>query len=114
MKRRDALLEALYAELPKIECKGLCSNSCAYIGMTKAERDRIARDGKPVPGFLDDPCKALVMARCTIYEHRPLICRMFGVAIGMECSHGCVPERLLTREEGREFLRRAEEISRGT
>src|SRR2546429_6087610 len=30
--------------------------------------------------------------RCTVYEVRPMICRLWGMVEGMQCPHGCVPE----------------------
>ena len=39
---RVAALDALYAELPHLECRGLCWHSCGPIDMSHTERDRIA------------------------------------------------------------------------
>lgn len=29
--------------------------------------------------------------RCGIYEHRPMICRLFGAVQDLQCGHGCIP-----------------------
>ena len=39
---------------------------------------------------LDLVCPYLTdKGRCSIYDLRPLICRMFGTVEGMPCPHGC-------------------------
>ena len=58
--------------------------------------------------FLD-----VVDRRCLVYEQRPMICRVYGVSRGLPCAHGCVPDRWLTDEEGREFVARAMAIGGG-
>ena len=50
--------------------------------------------------------------QCEVYEARPMICRLFGMILGvMECSHGCVPERWRTKQEGYELMRRVHELT---
>ena len=51
--------------------------------------------------------------RCLVYDMRPMICRVYGVSLGLPCPHGCVPERWLTDEEGRDFVARAMAIGGG-
>jgi uncharacterized protein len=105
-------LRALYDELPELECLGLCAEACAYIGMTSLEQHLISANGGPEISMLDDPCPALnFMGRCSVYEDRPLICRLWGIADDMPCHYGCKPSRQLTRNEGFDLLRRAREIS---
>lgn len=115
---RDAELDALYAELPSIECQGMCWDSCGPIEMTSAEHARIKREtGVDIPPgrFLRDgpsACPALGMLHtCTVYEVRPLICRIWGMTRRLRCNYGCRPSRLLSEPEAYEFIARALEIS---
>lgn len=99
-----ALLEHLYELLPKIECLGLCWNSCGPIDMSNAERERIRERGIEIHMFTADRaerwaddedlhCNALgPLHQCKVYDIRPLICRLWGVAASMPCTHGCTPE----------------------
>lgn len=49
--------------------------------------------------------------RCSVYEIRPMICRLWGLVRGMPCPYGCRPEGgLLPDEEGQRLLREAERI----
>lgn len=111
MASRTQRMEALYATLPKIDCQGKCWHSCGPITMSALEYDRVrARVGKPIPSVTRplQLCPLLSADhRCTVYEVRPLICRMWGVAEGMPCPFGCKPERLLSRAEVHDLLRQA-------
>lgn len=126
-------LRELYAELPTIECKGLCSNACGPIDMTDVERNRLVDLGVTIPVFtaadaaawargerLDCPALTEVtghplaprlrMARCTVYEDRPLICRLWGMTESMRCEAGCEPSRVLSDREAYDLIFRAMEI----
>ncbi len=102
---RVAQLEALYAGLPTIKCQGLCWNSCGPIMMSDLERERIEAAGVRIPDFdqgqavrwnRGEPlhCPALDgWHRCTVYDVRPMICRIWGVGRGdLACPHGCERE----------------------
>lgn len=118
MTSRDARLDALYAELPTIECQGFCHTSCGPIDMSAAERERITREkGITIPAgsFLRDgpsDCVALTMLRrCSVYDIRPLVCRIWGLTKRMPCGYGCRPSRWLTEPEAYTLMARAYEIS---
>lgn len=92
----EKMLDALYATVPDVACKGLCAEACGPIGMTPVERARIVREhgvfighAETKPGTLE--CPALQGNRCTVYSTRPMICRIFGAVEGMPCPHGCEP-----------------------
>lgn len=114
-------LEEIYAGLPALECKGLCARSCGpiYVGqrelaaMTAARPDLPVNREAPAPArgvwtsFKVDRklrCPALKFGRCTVYEVRPLICRLWGMAPEMRCMYGCEPERWVEREESEGLL----------
>ena len=99
LDRIAAKLDALYAELPKLDCKGLCVDSCIPVDVAPGERKQIQRDtGVELPSRETQlaqgcsACVALKEGRCTVYEVRPLICRLWGIDEGMKCPHGCEPE----------------------
>jgi hypothetical protein len=94
---REAKLDAMYAELPALECKGLCADSCRTIDLSTVERDRIRQAGGPeIPPLLTTPddskCPALEEGRCTVHPVRPMICRLWGIGEQMKCQYGCKPE----------------------
>jgi Fe-S-cluster containining protein len=115
--RVAAQLDTLYAELPTINCRGLCHTSCGPIIMTEPERQRIRdrhrlhiADLATRPGTLDCPALTAI-GRCSVYESRPIVCRIWGLAEGLPCIYGCQPSRVLTDAEAREYLARASDIA---
>lgn len=110
-------VDTLYAALPRVECQRKCQACCSPVGdlMTAFERDRIiARTGKAPNvlklGFFHDPetgepiltsfptkeeaealkCNMLgADGSCTVYDIRPVICRIWGVSDKMPCDFGC-------------------------
>jgi Fe-S-cluster containining protein len=114
---RAAELDALYAELPTIDCQGMCWDSCGPIFTSNAEHDRIAEAGVDIAqgSFLRDGpslCPALTMLhQCSVYEIRPMICRLWGLSRRLRCNYGCKPSRVLSEPEMYELLARAFDIS---
>jgi Fe-S-cluster containining protein len=111
---REALAE-LYAELPKMQCQGLCADSCASVGMTVLEQRHIRETtGKVLPlAHAGKLCQALtVLRQCSVYEARPMICRLWGMVPAMRCNYGCQPEGgWLTDRQAYEFLARVAELA---
>ena len=124
-EEQDEALEALYRLVPDIPgCKGLCHNSCTSIEMSQRERERLREAGMeftphdvavrklPETGVAHR-CEALDASnRCTVYDKRPMVCRLFGttqVHVGegfgfLNCEYGCAPERPLTEQQALELL----------
>lgn len=117
-RRQDERLAELYDQVPTIRCKGSCHDACCFIDASVRERDVVERasgerlethdalapggagpqfdrDGRPLARFR---CSMLTNdGRCSVYEDRPMVCRLFGtVKTNMECHHGCRPERMLS------------------
>ncbi len=78
----------LYSLLPELECKGLCSESCRHIACSKTEYERLGSLTMDAEGY----CSFLKDGRCSVYENRPMICRLWGIDETMQCPHGCIPE----------------------
>ena len=110
------VLRDLYARIPEVHCKGLCDAACGMIPMGQLEKEQIeAAIGRPLTtspmdngnvmlGDLGDSCELLVMGRCTVYDQRPAICRVFGAAEGLPCRHGCVPDRVMRDVEAAQLF----------
>jgi hypothetical protein len=115
--------DALYRQLPSLECRGECHSSCGPIAMTQVERRRIVkRTGGHDPGTVfetlgndtvtDLRCSLLQPDnRCGVYAIRPMICRLWGIIDALACPWGCVPEGgHLSYRDGHMFLLAAEDI----
>jgi len=113
-------LEAIYAKLPTIECKGLCHGCCGPIAMTRLEWKRIKSTvGKsdkeigPLKGEQGLTCPLLSDDhKCLVYQVRPLICRLWGLVKEMKCPHGCEPSRWLPDPEARAIIKEMEEAGK--
>lgn len=114
--RRPTLAD-VYRRIPMVECRGLCVDSCGPISMSKAEDARLRELGVAIPPMVDALaaiddgmdyyCPALRDGKCSVYEDRPAICRLWGATESMPCPHGCTPAGALTRAASRKLLRLA-------
>ena len=98
-------LDELYKRIPVVKCQGLCVDACSPLAtfLTDLEFDRVlARSGKEPNGLYtpDDidrqanpataqKCNMLKDGRCTVYDARPAVCRLYGAVPEMACPFGC-------------------------
>lgn len=111
---RFRTLQDVYAAVPSVDCTGRCAANCTAIWGTARERGNARRAGvdvldpaRPVGTF----CPALTTeGRCGVWRSRPTICRLYGVAEGLECQYGCQPETMLTKREAFHLLNEAQRL----
>lgn len=107
--QRVKALRELYKQVPRIECKGLCTDSCGPLDPPQLEVEQMeARSGRPFTSRATGAevragiragthtgrercCYLSKVGRCTVYGDRPMICRVWGVVDSMPCHHGCKP-----------------------
>lgn len=96
----------VYQAVPSIDCKGLCHEVCGVVPMAGAEHDYLLKHQIPPPDVKSDLCCTHLndSRRCAIYQHRPLSCRLYGVAEDLKCPHGCKPDRYLSVDEQVDLL----------
>jgi Fe-S-cluster containining protein len=104
-------LDAFYARLPQIVCKGKCVQACGAIALTRFEADRIRlKMHRKIRFSSDVVCSFLEDGRCSVYSLRPFICRLFGLTMNLSCPHGCEPERWIGLREQTALLRELSDI----
>lgn len=117
---RAGTLDDLYSLIPQsMGCDGSCHQSCGPIVFTPEEGERIKAAGGCIPNLRlgEEPagidCPALTADnRCSIYEARPTLCRLWGSTSGLPCmAPGCRTKYPLTDEESRAVLYQAEALS---
>lgn len=100
-RRLRMRLQALYAQVPDIPaCQGLCHDSCGPIepSVGIAERHNLERASNrelgcvTMAGPRQGDCSMLTEdRRCSAYDDRPMICRLWGAVENMKCPFGCIP-----------------------
>lgn len=108
-RRIDEQLAELYAQVPRMaDCKGLCADSCGPIEASVRETQKIEKaSGRTLEGCPINCSMLTPMGRCSQYELRPMICRIFGTTKRLRCEHGCSPERWLDEDEAWTLLLRS-------
>jgi Fe-S-cluster containining protein len=101
-------LEAIYAQVPELECKRLCSHICKTgpirIGRLELERIVNRLGYEPHGDLTTGVCPLLKDGLCTIHDIRPLICRLWGTTRKMKCKFGCKPEKWLSSAKVKRLL----------
>lgn len=124
LKKIDGLLSGL----PTFECKEGCFDCCGPVELSRLEymrcvqaSGRTAEDIKQQmqnnlkQGIYACPLLNAETGRCTVYDVRPAICRLFGAVKGeLLCPHGYAPESstLLTNEQSKGILRKVNELGK--
>lgn len=123
----DRALRMLYRDVPAVVgCKPGCGRCCGPVPWSPAERARVAPRlpddvvAMPAPGPNDGflllvreshPTRCAALdddKRCTVYDARPLMCRLFGAtdAPQLTCAFGARAARPLTDTKARALCNR--------
>lgn len=93
--------------IPAFQCKPGCHDCCGPVPASSWERTQL-------PTVPDDVrqaqrthlnCPHLGPQGCTVYDRRPLLCRMFGTVESMPCPHGRRPALMLPKHVESEINR---------
>jgi len=97
-------LKELYEKIPSFTCKENCGLCCGPILCKRPESEILNKQPKvknqevlDCP-FLDEN------KRCSCYEVRPLVCRLFGAIEILKCPEGCKPDCFLTEDDVQSIL----------
>lgn len=123
-----AKIDALLSAIPTFQCKEGCFDCCGPLELSRLEymrcihaSGRTAEDVKQQmqnnlkQGIYTCPLLDPETRKCTVYEVRPAICRLFGaVKNQLLCPHGYAPESsaLLSDEQAREILGKVNELGK--
>lgn len=101
MAKAKRIIKKLRAIIPDMECLDGCHDCCGPVIMSEWEQAQIKI--MPMTGcqYSKLDCLYLDNSGCSIYEDRPIICRLFGTTEKLLCPHGIKPGKLLTRQEVR-------------
>ena len=101
------MIKNIYDKIPKSQCKNGCFKCCTnMIQFTPSEL-------KAMGGYeYDGICSHLKDGKCSIYENRPFVCRIYGSSELFICEN-CVPERFLSEEETVDLVHEYTLLKRG-
>ena len=99
-------IQKQYERLPSFVCKADCNECCGPVPFTEAEWALLTLEEQAKP-LVSTKCQFATATGCSIYERRPLLCRLFGTVDDerTRCWHGCRPEKLLNRQQGLTIMR---------
>lgn len=95
----NPLLRRLYEAIPPMQCKPGCTDCCGRVPFSRPEWAAVPVKRRQKDGCLD--CPFIKAGVCSIYEHRPFICRLFAATEDpdLQCPHGCKPEHPLSQAQ---------------
>lgn len=89
----------LYREMPEMDCIADCTDCCGPVVLTKYEAQRLGVDGCITPTNEYGKCIFSIENRCSVYDKRPFLCRLFGTVEKLPCPYGVKPKRTLTQKQ---------------
>lgn len=94
----------LRAQIPSFECVPGCHDCCGPVTTSSEEMARLPRKtATEQAAALDElNCVHLGPQGCTVYDERPLICRLFGTTPRLPCPNGRRPEQMITPQAERQ------------
>ena len=87
----------LRQQIPSFECVPGCHDCCGPVTTSSEEMARLPRKTAAEQEAAMDElnCVHLCPNGCTVYEERPLICRLFGTTPTLPCPNGRRPVELI-------------------
>ena len=115
--RRETGLDKLYARIPAVRgCRTDCNDCCGPVPMRDDEAALVQHVLRPIqtrPGEHMTPTRASCTTcayhtaqGCSIYEARPLMCRLFGAVDDplLTCPHGAKAKRPLSAQQAADLV----------
>lgn len=104
----DVRLKQIYDRIPEMECIPGCTDCCGPNLWAKAEWQNITNwlkaHGRRERYAQGLDCPYIRENKCSIYEVRPIICRLFGVTEKLACPCGRGPAKMLSDDKARELI----------
>lgn len=103
-------LKELYAQVPKFKCIKNCSKCCGAVPWASLEMDQL----KEIKVHKNLICPYCEENKCTIYEFRPFMCRIFGTVAKphpLACPYGAMPVSPLPGDKVDDLMRQYQMIA---
>jgi len=90
-------VERLRRHIPAFECVPGCHDCCGPVTASSEEMSRLPRKSAAQhdAALAALSCVHLGPQGCTVYDERPLICRLFGTTPSLPCPNGRGPQAMI-------------------
>ena len=105
-----AVIEELRSCIPSLDCFPGCTACCSHVPWSEAEWSMLPEAFKERHTIHSLKCPFIDDRGCSCHGHRPIVCRLFGVAEGMDCPRGVPAFTKLTFKEASDISRRYAEL----
>ncbi|NMR25101.1 YkgJ family cysteine cluster protein [Pseudoalteromonas sp. NEC-BIFX-2020_015] len=94
MYKNQKVILRLRTNIPSFKCVEGCHDCCGPVTTSSEEMSRlpVKTDAEHEAALNEFNCVHLGPKGCTVYDERPLICRLFGTTPRMPCPNDRAPE----------------------
>lgn len=107
----DQEIKDLYSMIPEVIGCTNCGNCCGPVPFAPVESKKVVPIKKVFKGE-DLSCPYRKEGKCSIYENRPLMCRLFGATDppDLMCPNGAKAEKTLSKKKTSKIIRRYQQL----
>ena len=97
MSCTDRKIDQLRRQIPRFACVPGCHDCCGPVTASSEELARlpVKSDAEHEAALAEYNCVHLGPQGCTVYDQRPLICRLFGTTPTLPCPNGRRPVEMI-------------------
>ncbi|MFZ3152793.1 YkgJ family cysteine cluster protein [Pseudomonas sp.] len=90
-------IDQLRLQIPSFACVPGCHDCCGPVTASSEEMSRlpVKSAAEHAAALAEYNCVHLGPQGCTVYDQRPLICRLFGTTPSLPCPRGQAPEQMI-------------------
>jgi hypothetical protein len=90
-------IDQLRLQIPSFACVPGCHDCCGPVTASSEEMSRlpVKSAAEHDAALAEYNCVHLGPQGCTVYDQRPLICRLFGTTPSLPCPRGQGPEQMI-------------------
>lgn len=115
MTRNSRKLESLRSRIPTFTCIVGCHDCCGPVTASSEEMARlpVKTDAEHEAALAELSCPHLGEHGCTVYNERPLICRLYGTSPKLLCPNGQRPVYMIdaqAEEDVFQYLRQTRQV----
>ncbi len=101
------ILQEIRQSIPEgINCLPGCTACCAHVPWSKTEWELLPDEARQKHTIHSLKCPFIYSGGCSVYHHRAITCRLFGVSEDLPCPFGVIAEEVMDTYTSAEVFRR--------